>query len=77
MVFYCVKSTYNGGGGELCTILGNSGHGLALCHVFDMSFVGIVQVAASYGREPESEISQRYLSRRQSFNDDARMHLGR
>ena len=57
--------------------LHNSGHGLALCHVFDMSFLGIVHIEASNGRNPESEIPQRYLSRRQSFIDDARMHLGR
>ena len=55
----------------------NSWHGLALCHVLDMSFLGIVHVAASYERNPESEIPQRYLSRRQSFIDDTRIHLGR
>ena len=49
----------------------NSGHGLALCHVFDMSFLGIVHIAASYGRNPASEIPQRYY---QDDNQSLMMH---
>ena len=66
MVLYCNKNTYNGSGG---VTLHNSGHGLALRHVFGMICPGIVHVAASYGRKPECEIPQRYLSRRKSFID--------
>ena len=36
--------------------LHNSGHRLALCHVFDMSCLGKVHVAASYRKYPEFEI---------------------
>ena len=54
MMLYCDKNIYYGGEGEICTILG---------HVFDMSFLGIVHVAGSYGRNPEPEITKRYLSR--------------
>ena len=57
--------------------MNNPGHGVALCHVFDTNYRGKVHVAASYGITPESEIPQRYLSRRHSFIDDALMHLGR
>ena len=57
--------------------MNNPGHGVALCHVFDTNYRGKVHVAASYGITPESEILQRYLSRRHSFIDDALMHLGR
>ena len=58
----------------LCKILE---HELALGHMYDMS-----SVCEKYKQifeemvTPESKIPQRYLSRRQSFIDDVRMHLG-
>ena len=57
---------------ELCKILE---HGLALGHVYDMGSVWekYLQITEAI---PESEIPQKYLSRRQSFIDDVRMHLG-
>ena len=59
---------------ELCKILE---HGLALGHVYDMGSVWEKYNQISEEMvSPESEIPQRYLSRRQSFIDDVRIHLG-
>ena len=59
---------------ELCNILD---HGLALGYVYDMSSVWDKYKQISEEMvTPESEIPQRYLSRRKSFIDDVRMHLG-
>ena len=55
----------------------NSGHGLVLGHVYDMRCRRKAHVPAYYGKNPESEIPQRYLSRRQTFIDNVRKHLGR
>ena len=44
-----VTKTHIMGGG---VNLYKSEHGLALCHVFNMCCMGIVRVAASYGRCP-------------------------
>ena len=57
---------------ELCNILE---HGLALGHVYDMNSVWEKYQQLS-DETPESEIPQKYLSRRQSFIDDVRTHLG-
>ena len=58
----------------LCKILE---HGLAVGHVYDMGSVWEKYKQISEEMvTPESEIPQRYLSRRQSFIDDVRMHLG-
>ena len=59
---------------ELCKILE---HGLALGHVYDMGSVWEKYKQISEEMvTPESEIPQRYLSRRQPFIDDVRIHLG-
>ena len=59
---------------ELCKILE---HGLAFGHVYDMGSVWEKYKQISEEMvSPESEIPQRYLSRRQSFIDDVWIHLG-
>ena len=59
---------------ELCNILD---HGLAFGYVYDMSSVWVKYKQISEEMvTPESEIPQGYLSRRQSFVDDLRIHLG-
>ena len=59
-----------GGGGDFCTIFGL----YAMCLVrVGTSCLGIVHVAASYGRHPECEIPPIYLSRRQQQQQSHRL----